>query len=542
MKLTLAGSSGDRYLTNSKLGEQSHIPLDETGYEFSAPYLQLEHDFPASTSFLRHGWNSWSASAWWQIDKKPWRVWNNLERTRTAEDAASDTANLHRSYFVTALSQSHECLLIGSLSSHTAVFDLVENRVLGRSLTAIDNINLKIDSLDNNQGKLEVNKSNASVEHSLTHFFIAVGDENTCWQSYIRKLQSVHTVANAQSRKIAPPVWCSWYSYFEEITQEIIRAEIAGAKKLGYRAIQIDDGWEEQVGTWRPNHKFSDGMSALATDIKDQGIMPGLWLSPFIAMQNSEIFQTHPEIFIHDSDGVPLPVGYNWGEAYYGLDCTHPTAQIWLKDLLTTVTGWGYQYLKLDFLYAAAFAGQRYKNIPRESAYRQGIEILRSAAPDAYLLGSGAVIAPSLGVLDGIRVGPDTAPYWDVQERKCDPTAPGLRNALRSTIARAWLRHVIDIDPDVALFRTRGSLLSPDANAISWEAARLGGVFSCSDPYTWLSNDERQAVKRLTHCVPLPAEQIIQLDRYRFQIGEDIVDFEPWINPSSRMSDRILVK
>lgn len=540
MELTYTGRPDDRWITgfDPQTNTPVQIALTETGVEISAVSLRLLHSFPATASFLRNGWNSWSASAWWQLDQQPWRVWNNPERTATAEDAATDSAKVHRSYMVTALTHEDECLLIGVLNPESAVFDLSTNSVFGRPLELVSQKDSR-DFLDN---------------HTLT-YFIAAGNEQTCWKNYITALKSAinkwplnsktaneKITGKTSARKTAPPTWCSWYSYFEEITQEIIEAEINPAAELGYGALQIDDGWQEQVGHWQANHKFPMGMAHLANQIKAAGLIPGLWLAPFIATEGAEILQTHPEFFIHGVSGRPLPVGYNWGQPYYGLDCTHPGAQKWLTDLLHEVTSWGYQYLKLDFLYAAAFAGHRYADVSRETAYRQGLEIMRAAAPQAYLLGSGAVIAPSLGILDGIRVGPDTAPYWDVQDRRFDPTGPGLRNALRCTIARAWLREIIDVDPDVALCRTRGSLLSPEANEISWDAARVGGVFSCSDPYNWLTENERQAVKALTSTLPLPSDAIQQLDRYKFKILDRVVDFSPWINPTDRMSDRLLVK
>lgn len=570
MELTISGIPNNRYLTGFDFQNNTdiRIPLSETGFKFSAPFLRLEHPFPDSAIFLRNGWNSYSASAWWYLNRKPWRVWNNPERTITAEDAASDTPEVHRSYLVTALSYQNECILIGTLDSESIVFDLNTNTIFGRSIDLVNKYPLE-NSCDF-PDKFSFQENVEITDFYSATFFIAIGAEETCWKSYITALRSeinirnktkhndldqkqltkptkrsatqIQHSASQPNRKISPPTWCSWYSYFEEITEEIILHEINGAVELGYRALQIDDGWQIQVGDWQANHKFPSGMEIVATKISEAGLIPGIWLAPFIATADSNVFKTHPEFFIHDDSSCPLVVGHNWGQPFYGLDCTHPGAQEWLKELITEVTNWGYQYLKLDFIYAAAFFGNRYKNIPREAAYRKGLEIIRSTAPNSYLLGSGAVIAPSLGILDGIRVSSDTAPYWDVQDRHFDPTGPGLRNALRSTVARAWLREIIDIDPDVALFRSRGSLLSPEANAISWDASRIGGIFSCSDPYSWLNETEREEVKKLTSTLPLAHSMVEQLDRYRFKIENRIVDFEPWINPSNRISDRLLVK
>lgn len=537
MELTISCENNCCYLNGF-----STQPLDTKGIRLSASELLVHHSFGPNTQFYRHGWNSWSSSAWWFLDRQPWRVWNNPDRTSTAEDAATDSPDIHRSYLVTALSDGENCLLIGSLSTaQTTVFDLNSTSVFARPLSQVNSISAVTKtniSLEDKKTSLTDSLPTKSIE-----FFIAFGPEIDCWQNYSEALRNrVADQVGASTRKTAPATWSSWYSYFEEITEEIIQKEIPAAKELGYGSIQIDDGWEETIGTWEANHKFPSGMAMIAEQISKVGLVPGLWISPFIAGANSEIFCAHPEFFIHDTQGTPLPVGYNWGAHYYGLDCTHPGAQDWLHQLISKVYNWGFRYLKLDFLYAAAFAGHRYQDIDRETAYQLGLKIIRQAAPEAYLLGSGAVVAPSLGLLDGIRVGPDTAPYWDVSDRKLDPTGPGVRNALRSSMARTWLRAIIDPDPDVCLFRTRGSLLSPEANQATLQAARVCGVFSTSDPKDWLTDEECAKVKKANSDFATGPKNVKQIGRYRYRIGNEEIDFEPWINPSGRISDRLLVK
>jgi alpha-galactosidase len=95
-----------------------------------------------------------------------------------------------------------------------------------------------------------------------------------------------------------------------------------------------------------------------------------------------------------------------------GLDVTHPEVLEWLDQLIRKVRSWGYGYFKLDFLYIGGFVGKRYSAMPREVAYRNALRVLREAAGNAYILACGAPILPSLGLCDGLRVGPDVAPFW----------------------------------------------------------------------------------------------------------------------------------
>ena len=178
----------------------------------------------------------------------------------------------------------------------------------------------------------------------------------------------------------------------------------------------------------------------------------------------------------------------------------------------------------------------------REEAYRAGLLAARRAAPEAYLMASGGIPAPSLGVVDGIRVGPDTAPYWDNAERHRDPSGCGARNALRNSIARAWLRTLVDADPDVAYARTRGSLLSPEANAVTQDLARVMGVLGCSDPASWLTAEEASIVASLCAEFDGRRPEAEQLGRSVFRVDGRRVDFGPWISPRGRISDRLLAK
>ena len=71
----------------------------------------------------------------------------------------------------------------------------------------------------------------------------------------------------------------------------------------------------------------------------------------------------------------------------------------------------GIDYFKIDFVYAGALAGRRHQDLPPVEAYRRGLRLIREAiGPDAYLLGCGVPILPSIGLVDAMRVGPDIAP------------------------------------------------------------------------------------------------------------------------------------
>jgi alpha-galactosidase len=154
------------------------------------------------------------------------------------------------------------------------------------------------------------------------------------------------------------------------------------------------------------------------------------------------------------------------------------------------------------------------------------MERIREAAGESYLLFSGAPILASLGLADGLRVGPDAAPYWDNEDRSFwlqDPTGPGLRNALRTTLHRLWLRENVQVDPDVAFFRSRFSLLSPEEMRLQEAMGEIAGFKATSDPPSWLTPEEGERLLAF-----LSRDRAVkQLGPYRFQVGEEVLDYAP---------------
>src|SRR6202011_5884205 len=103
-------------------------------------------------------------------------------------------------------------------------------------------------------------------------------------------------------------------------------------------------------------------------------------------------------------------------------------------DVLRTVCeDWGFEYVKLDFVYAAAMRGRRYDpNTTGVEAYRRGMQALRRIVGERFILGCGAPLVPSVGLVDGMRIGSDVAAVWG---REGNADGPSLRNATGATLA-----------------------------------------------------------------------------------------------------------
>jgi alpha-galactosidase len=468
--------------------ESAPLPV-EGGLVLPAGRIVLLHGMPEAQVY-RHGWNSWSPCGWRAMAEAPLRI-AAAKRRLTADDTVWDDPHHHHSAALTALAgRDGNVLLVGALGLDVPRLTVDRDTVTGW------------------------------YEQQGAPWFAAYGPEPEVFRRYARLLGEYLDARRVRSR--AGNVWCSWYAYHEDIDQDTLRADLARVASLPFDVFQVDDGWEQAVGDWQPNGKFPAGLADLAARAADAGLRPGLWLAPFIARPVSRLAREKAHLLLADEAGRPVPAGYNWGGAYYGLDMTLPEAQDHVRSTISAVTSWGFRYLKLDFVNAAAIPAARHDpGRGRELVYREAMQLIRDAAgPDVYLLGSGAPVLPSLGVCDGIRIGPDVAPFW-TNYATDDPSDATAENALVASIHRLWLRELVDLDPDVVYFRSRQSLLTVRQRELLADLAHICGFKATSDPPSWLDDDEHSALADfLTDDKPA-----VQLARYRFDVGGREVDF-----------------
>lgn len=209
----------------------------------------------------------------------------------------------------------------------------------------------------------------------------------------------------------APTVWCSWYHYFTEVAEPDILDNLAAIDELDLAidVVQIDDGYQSEVGDWLSWSDRFGSLGDVVQRIRDRGRRAGIWVAPFVAGARSELAHEHPEWLIGEAR-----VAQNWDQDVFGIDLTHPGARRYLTEVFGTMRGLGIDYFKIDFLYGGALIGRRYADAAPLDAYRSGLELIRSAiGQDAYLLGCGAPMLPSVGLVDAMRSSPDCAPHWD---------------------------------------------------------------------------------------------------------------------------------
>ena len=157
--------------------------------------------------------------------------------------------------------------------------------------------------------------------------------------------------------EVSPTGWCSWYAYGPAVTEDDLYENLGviNDRVPGLKYIQIDDGYQKHMGDWLLQHpNFPKPISELCHAIRDTGFEPAIWVAPFIAEQDSELLRDHPNWFVKDEGGNPLPSdrdsfgGWRYGP-WYMLDGTHPGAQEYLRTVFRTMREeWGCHYFKLD--------------------------------------------------------------------------------------------------------------------------------------------------------------------------------------------------
>eukprot|EP00977_Amphora_coffeiformis_P001346 scaffold283_cov186-Amphora_coffeaeformis.AAC.4 len=352
-------------------------------------------------------------------------------------------------------------------------------------------------------------------EEPLVHFFHAVAGYNAA-----RPLQNGNLLVG----------WCSWYHYYENISQQVLRdnfAKLAGLRtKVPMNVSVVDDGYMTAWGDWdslKPN-KFTDGgLQTVAADIAQNHMRPGLWLAPFAADKHSQLTRQHPDWVIHNDAGVAANSS-NCGKFFYGLDATHPD----IRQHVTTairraVVDWKFRVLKIDFLYAACLHGNgKYDlSLSRAQAMHMALDTIRKAAgPDTFLIGCGCPVASAIGYVDGMRVSADTGPtwypafplpWWD------HGTLPCLRSMIRNSMARAPMGHRWwHNDPDCLLLGESTRLTIQEVASAASIVAMTCGMMLLSDD---LTNVSVERMRVLCKIFPMAGATAVVLDLHSTNDG-----------------------
>lgn len=420
---------------------------------------------------LEHGWQSWSPvrvcpPADVRPDRAhapPWR------RAMFCADPRAASRHVLADHVLV-----HDEGVVGFLAAHHHLGTVVVEPLVGVVAWALlDGVNL-----------------GPGAERQLDPVWVANGDSGELFAEYADRW-SAHGLARAGTA--APAGWCSWYRFGPGITPAEVRAQVEPAAAGGLDVVQVDDGWQAGVGDWGDcSPVWRRRLVPVADEIRSAGLRAGIWTAPFLVMETSRVALTHPDWLLRDRRG-PVRASHHpalWGGWALALDVTHPGVLDHLHATFSRLAGAGFDVHKLDFLYAGALRGRRHDpTATRAEALRAGLGAIRAAVGDqAFLLACGAPLGPAAGLVDAMRVSPDTStawvPTWNAPG--FEEAAPAGANAVRAASLRAPLHRRLWInDPDCLLLRHHGDARTPDQRQAALDAA------ATTAPYLMVSDDLR---------------------------------------------------
>ena len=340
-------------------------------------------------------------------------------------------------------------------------------------------------------------------------------------ESYLDAVALEHEIL---SNSPVPVGWCSWYHFYQQIDTKNINANLDSViplqPDLPLPLFQIDDGFETYPGDWYDfTDGFPHGLRPIVDKAKTAGLTPGLWLAPFIVHPKAKLVQEHPDWLLRDQRGELVSAGFVWNSFTLALDLTHPDALAYACDVIrTAVEEWGFEYLKLDFLYAAALDGvYQDPTLSRAQVLRMGLAALREAAgPEITMLACGCPFGSALGLFEAMRISADVNGYWEPHFPPVspilqnEPHMPSARNAIHNILTRAPLHQRWWVnDPDCLLVRPDTHLTLAEVQSLSSVIGLTGGSILVSDDLPQLPKDRLRLAQVL---LPVIGERALVMD------------------------------
>lgn len=451
-------------------------------------YLEREYEYPQDSRFFANGFQSWT-------DTKEFAK-NEL----MADEGIVGKGLFGKSPFgmnlvgnYTFVEQSKECGVFHSIS-----FAYVRNE---KNIDFFGSLNDRtgytIIYADMNKNTLRFSKDvegiTISEPYELLDLYFDNGGYDEVFDRYFAKMN----VKPLTDKKIKG--YTSWYNYYQKINEKIILRDLdaISEKTDKVNTFQIDDGYQTSVGDWLSINKtkFPNGMKPIVEKIHAKGWQAGLWLAPFGAQKGSKLASEHSDWLVKGKNGKPIMVGANWG-GFYAIDIDNTDARAYIKNVFDTVLNdWGFDLVKLDFLYATAVVPLHNKT--RGQLAYESIDFLRECVGNKQILGCGVQQMPCFGKVEYMRIGADMDLGWkhkffrNLTHRE-DVSTP---NAIHNSVYRRCLNNRAFLcDPDVFLLRRSNIKFTFEQQKVLAKFIKLfGSVLFMSDNVDEY-DDEQMAV------------------------------------------------
>ncbi len=325
--------------------------------------------------------------------------------------------------------------------------------------------------------------------------YIGEGSENEVFDRWFELMGTKQPKAKPVSG------YTSWYRHYQDISEKKLEHDLEAILASGTKQdiFQIDDGYQTAVGDWLSidKSKFPNGLGPISEKIHKSGMLSGLWLAPFVCEKNSDIYNNKKSWLLHDSSGDEVPAGCNWSGSFV-LDIYNDEVREYLKKVFRTVLDdWGFDMVKLDFLYAVCELPQHARS--RGTVMCEAMEFLRECVGDKLILGCGVPLGAAFGKVDYCRIGCDVGLDWNDSAvmRLTHRERVSTRNSIHNTIFRRQLNGRAFLnDPDVYLLRDENiSLAHCQKQALSVINHLFGSVYFTSDDVSAYGERQKRMLK-----------------------------------------------
>ncbi|MBR1807859.1 MAG: alpha-galactosidase [Paludibacteraceae bacterium] len=144
------------------------------------------------------------------------------------------------------------------------------------------------------------------------------------------------------------PVWCAW-GYERLFTINEVIGTLDKVAELGFKWVDVDDGYQIAEGDWQTNSRFTGGdrdMRRMTDEIHRRGMKAKLWWAPLAADPGTRLLKEHPEMMLLTEEWAPEFI--TWWNSWY-LSPVNPATDAYTRDLLKMfIQTWGFDGLKID--------------------------------------------------------------------------------------------------------------------------------------------------------------------------------------------------
>jgi alpha-galactosidase len=192
-------------------------------------------------------------------------------------------------------------------------------------------------------------KPGETIKTFRTFVIVHQGDYFRSLAEYRRAMVKQGVVFKPSPDDAFGPIWCAW-GYGRKCTPAQVYNTLPIVKKLGFRWVTLDDGWQTSEGDWFLNpEKFPGGdrdMKAMVDRIHEEGFKAQLWWAPLSVKPDTHLIKEHPEYLLLNADGSKQKISY-WN-AWYLCPAVPAVVEYHKAIVIKALRDWGFDGLKLD--------------------------------------------------------------------------------------------------------------------------------------------------------------------------------------------------